>query len=113
MANIASLSSPADLQYTLASANDNQITMVNFTAAWCKPCKKIKPTVQYMATKYASRIKVYTVDVDTSPELVSHFEVHTMPTFIFFKNNKVVYVLQGASNDLLTQAFEILFAVTS
>lgn len=104
------LTSTTQLQEVLARANGKGV-VIDFTASWCRPCKTIAPVLHALATTHAAKVDVFTADVDVATGLVTHYQVSSMPTFIFFYNNKVVYVLKGASVELLTQAFEIMSAM--
>ena len=104
------LTSTTQLQEILARANGKGV-VVKFTASWCGPCKKIAPVLHNLAVTHASKLNVFTADVDVATELVAHFRITSMPTFIFFHNNRVVYMQKGASVELLTQAFEIMAAM--
>lgn len=109
---LTSLTNSTQLQEALAQAG-NKTVVVDFTATWCAPCKKIGPVLRELAAKNSATFRVFTADVDVAQDLVSHFKVSSMPTFIFFRGNKVLYVLKGASAELLTQAFEIIDSITS
>lgn len=113
--DIATLASTTQLQEALAMAQaaGNKTVVVDFTATWCGPCKKIAPVLHDLASAHVDNFNVYKADVDVATDLVDHFKVQTMPTFIFFRNNTVVYVLKGASSELLKQAFEIITALTT
>jgi thioredoxin len=110
--NKSIITTTIQLQEALACAG-NKTVLVKFTADWCTPCKKIEPVLQSLASSNASSFNVYNVNIDEAFDLVTHFDVRSMPTFIFFRNNKVVHVLKGASTELLTQAFEIIASLTS
>lgn len=114
MDDIPTLTSTTQLQEALAQAQARaKVVVVEFTAAWCGPCKKIAPVLTELAATSTASFTVFKADVDVATDLVAHFKVTSMPTFIFFRNNAVVYVLKGASPELLTQAFEIIAAMTT
>lgn len=104
---LTALLSATQLQEALARAN-RKCVVVQFTATWCAPCKKIKPTLLNLAATHATTFEILTADVDALQDLVTHFRVTRMPTFIFFFRNRVVHVLQGSSTELLSQAFDII-----
>src|SRR6185503_11785025 len=70
--------------------------LIDFTAAWCPPCRVIAPHVDAIATAYAGRLRVGKCDVDGSPELAARLDVRSMPTLMVFKDGKVVGQLVGA-----------------
>lgn len=71
--------------------------LVDFTAAWCGPCKVIAPHVDAIADAYAGRLRVGKCDVDANPELTARLDVRSMPTLMVFKNGQVVGQMIGAA----------------
>ena len=71
-------------------------TLVDFTAAWCPPCRVIAPHVEALAGDYAGRLRVGKVDTDEHPRLAERFGVRAMPTLLLFKDGKVVGQIVGA-----------------
>jgi thioredoxin 1 len=63
--------------------------LVDFSATWCGPCKKLEPVVDEIATEFAGRVKVVKVDVDRSPATAAKFAVMSVPTLIFFRDGQV------------------------
>lgn len=100
------ISNVSELQQVLAQ-NSHNVVCVKFSAKWCGPCKKIQPFLENLAGQH-SDVKVYVSDVDNSPDLVSHFKIVSMPTFMFFRNNKIVYVLKGADEQALQTVFNVI-----
>jgi thioredoxin 1 len=70
--------------------------LIDFTAAWCPPCRAIAPHVDAIAADYAGRLRVGKCDVDSSPELAARLDVRSMPTLLVFKDGRVVGQLVGA-----------------
>ena len=70
--------------------------LVDFTAAWCPPCRMIAPHVEAVAVKYAGRLRVGTCDVDGNPELAARLGIRSMPTLVVWKGGKVVCQIVGA-----------------
>lgn len=69
--------------------------LVDFTATWCGPCKRLAPVVEALAEEYAGKVKIGKFDIDASPETPARFKVMAVPTLVFFKNGKEVDLLQG------------------
>ena len=66
----------------------NQPVLVDFTAAWCPPCKMLAPTIDEIANEYAGRVRVGKLDADESPGIASQYNVSGLPTVIVFKNGQ-------------------------
>ncbi len=70
--------------------------LIDFTAAWCGPCRTIAPHVAAIAREYSGRVTVATCDVEASPQLVARLDVRAMPTLLLFKAGQVVGQIVGA-----------------
>lgn len=70
--------------------------MVDFYASWCGPCKIMLPIVDELAEEMAKEIKIFKVSIESEEALASEYGVMSIPTFLFFKNGKVVDQASGA-----------------
>ena len=71
--------------------------VVDFTASWCGPCKMIAPHVEAIASEYdSSVVTVAKVDVDENREVAAHYNISSMPTFLFFRHGEVLFQFGGA-----------------
>mmetsp|Transcript_11057 Transcript_11057/g.26704 ORF Transcript_11057/g.26704 Transcript_11057/m.26704 type:complete len:109 (-) Transcript_11057:168-494(-) len=80
------------------------LTVVDFFAEWCGPCKVIGPILSDMseeAEMKAAGIKFLKVDVDQQAKLAARCEVSAMPTFHFYKKSAKVDMLVGANPEKL------------
>jgi thioredoxin 1 len=71
-------------------------TLVDFTAAWCGPCRVIAPHVAAVAEANAGQLKVAVLDVDENIAVATRFLVRSMPTLLLFQGGKVVGQIVGA-----------------
>lgn len=87
----------------------SNVTMVDFWAAWCGPCKVMHPIVDELEKEYGSKLSVVKYDVD-SPEnqaVVQKYQVMAMPTYFIEKDGEVVEQFVGAqSKKTLVDAIE-------
>ena len=69
--------------------------LVDFSATWCAPCKKLEPVVDEIAGEYDGRLKVVKVDVDKAPGVAAKFAVMSVPTLLFFRDGQVMDQVTG------------------
>jgi thioredoxin 1 len=63
--------------------------LVDFSAAWCGPCKKLEPIVHEIAADYGARLKVVKVDIDQAPGVAAKYGVLSIPTLMIFHGGQV------------------------
>lgn len=73
------------------------VTLVDFWAEWCGPCKIIAPTIDKISKDYSSngKVKVAKLDVDNNPETAQRFNVMSIPTLLLFKDGQPVKQFVG------------------
>ncbi len=64
----------------------NGVTLVDFFATWCGPCKMLAPVLEEVAQDVEGKAKVIKVDIDQSPELADEFRIASVPTMMIFKD---------------------------
>jgi thioredoxin 1 len=72
------------------------ITLIDFTATWCGPCRVMEPALASLAKEYAGRIRVTAVDVDEEQLLAQQFDVRSMPTFVLLRDGREVGRVVGS-----------------
>jgi thioredoxin 1 len=70
--------------------------LVDFTAAWCGPCRMLSPVLDRIAEDAAGRLKIVKLDVDTSPATPAAYGVLSMPTLMVFQGGEPVKSMVGA-----------------
>lgn len=74
-----------ELQAMINAAQDS-IVLVDFNAAWCAPCKKMKAFMPALIKECSGKLKVIYVDYDNNPQLVSAMKVASIPALMLFQN---------------------------
>ncbi len=73
------------------------LTVIDFWAEWCGPCRMISPIVEELSKEYDGKVLVGKVDVDTNPEISMKYGIRSIPTILFLKNGQVVDKHIGAT----------------
>ncbi len=65
------------------------VTVVDFWAPWCGPCRMIAPHIEAIAEEMPN-IKVGKCNVDAAPEIAAKFGIMSIPTVMIFKDGKAM-----------------------
>lgn len=71
------------------------LVLVDFYAEWCGPCKMIGPVFAELGEKHKEQASFYKVDVDKSLELAREYNIHTVPTILFFRDGVLIDSITG------------------
>ena len=80
------------------------VTLVDFWAEWCGPCKMMTPVIDELATEFGDKVKVGKIDVDSQQDLAMKYQVSSIPTLIVFKDGEIAERFVGVTSksDLAT-----------
>lgn len=90
----------ASLAELRAFTTQPKLTVVDFFATWCGPCKNIAPVLEKLSVQ-KPHVNFCKVDVDHAAEIMKEYPVKCMPTFYFFKSGSIVDTLEGADPNTL------------
>jgi thioredoxin 1 len=79
--------------------------LLDFTTAWCPPCRALAPIVERLARDHAGEVRVGKIDIDESPSTAARLRIQGAPTVVAFKGGKEVGRKLGVTNK------ETLFAL--
>jgi len=95
------------------NAPEDSLNVVEFTASWCRPCKKFASKYTMFA-EYYSRVRFFKVQFDSDPVLAhtaKSMNVTATPAFFFFRGSKMIGSFSGTSEDNFRD--ELNFACTA
>jgi thioredoxin 1 len=69
--------------------------LVRFEAEWSAPCRQLFPIMGQLASEFANRLMVVTVDVDEQPEIAEAYGIPGIPTLVLFRNGQRVAAKHG------------------
>ena len=84
-----------DSQFEAEVLKYDGLTVVDFGAEWCGPCKKLHPIMAELADETSDQVKIVEVDVGVNPEIAQKYAVVSVPQILFFKNGEIVERVVG------------------
>ena len=76
----------------------NSITIADFYASWCGPCKLQTPILVEFQEEMQEKVKIIKIDVDQNPDIASEYGVQSIPTLAIFKDGELKEKLVGLSS---------------
>ncbi|MGH7506904.1 MAG: thioredoxin [Longimicrobiales bacterium] len=72
------------------------LSLVDFWAAWCGPCRMVAPVMEQLAVSYEGRLRIAKLDVDANQQTATKYNIRSIPSILFFKDGKHVDTVVGA-----------------
>lgn len=79
-----------DTNFKESALDQEGLSVVDFWAEWCGPCRLVGPVVDQLAQDYEGKALIGKVNVDENPETSLKYGVRSIPTILFIKNGEVV-----------------------
>ncbi|MFF8408038.1 thioredoxin family protein [Streptomyces omiyaensis] len=86
----------SDADFAADALSPGPPVLVQFTAAWCGPCRRLKPVLAALAAEEEGRLRVVEIDVDHNPATTVRHGVLATPTLLVLKDGEPVKSLVGA-----------------
>ncbi len=85
-----------DANFQKDVVESDQLTVVDFWAEWCGPCRAIGPVIEELSKQYEGKVKVGKVNVDHNPQVSMNYGITSIPAILFIKGGKIVDKQIGA-----------------
>ena len=72
-----------------------KVTLLDFSATWCAPCRAMAPIVDQLAREYSDMACIEKIDIDEQGDLARQMRIQSVPTLIFLKNGQETKRLIG------------------
>jgi len=73
----------------------DRLTLVDFHATWCGPCKTMSPILDDVKSKVGAMVTILKIDVDKNQALASRFKIKSVPTLLLFKKGEIIWKKSG------------------
>jgi len=74
------------------------VTMVDFWAPWCGPCRMIAPVVEELAEDFDGKATIAKCNTDEQQEIAIKYGIRSIPAILFFKDGNLVDQMVGAAS---------------
>jgi thioredoxin 1 len=84
--------------------HSDKVTIVDFYADWCGPCRKLSPIIEEIEQELADRAKFTKINTDENIELAKEYQISGIPTLLVFKNGELAERMVGLipKNSIIT-----------
>jgi thioredoxin 1 len=94
-----------DATFTQEVVNAPGLTVVDFWAPWCGPCRMVAPLLDKLAGQYDGKARVVKVNVDDNQQVSMQYNIRSIPAILYFKDGKVVDQVIGAMGKQIEEKF--------
>lgn len=74
--------------------NNESLTVIDFSATWCMPCRMLKPILERVAEKFDD-VMFYNLDVDENEDVAKRYRIFSVPTLVCFKKGNMIDSIVG------------------
>jgi thioredoxin 1 len=85
-----------DANFQKTVLDSDKLTVVDFWAEWCGPCRAIGPVIEELSKEYEGKAKIGKLNADNNPNVSTNFGITSIPAILFIKGGKIVDKQIGA-----------------
>ena len=97
----------------LLKDSKGKLSVIDFYAEWCQPCKMIAPVLEELQSEFGEKIEIFKVNTEDQQELAAVFGVQSIPSLLFIPLEGEPQMAQGAlPKDTFIKAIDDVLKVT-
>ena len=94
-----------DSNFQTTVLDSDKLSVIDFWAEWCGPCKMIAPILDEVATGYSGKLQIAKMNVDENRDIPAKFGIRGIPTLMLFKDGQLAATKVGAMSKAQLTAF--------
>ena len=85
-----------DASFDADVIKNTKVTLVDFWAPWCGPCRAVAPVLEELAGQYDGKLSIVKLNTDENPQITARYGITSIPTMHVYKDGEIVKTLVGA-----------------
>lgn len=79
-----------DESFEIEVEKEKMLTLVDFWATWCGPCRKLSPVIEELANEFEGKVKFVKIKADENLQTAQKYSISGVPCLLIFKNGEPV-----------------------